>query len=102
MAERYSIGKGKFVENAKLKETNNVEMCFAPIMIPTLNRDEHLRRCINSLKKNSLAAETDIYISVDFPPNEKYQEGYDRVRKFLKEEFTTGFRNIFVYTRNKR
>lgn len=70
---------------------------YAPIMIPTLNRYEHLKRCIDSLKANPLAGKTDIYISVDFPPEKKYKEGYERIKKYLSEELNSGFKNIFVY-----
>lgn len=73
------------------------EECYAPILIPTLNRYEHLKRCIDSLLANPLASKTDIYISVDFPPDEKYQKGYERVKKYLTEELKSGFNNIFVY-----
>lgn len=60
-------------------------MVYAPVIIYTLNRDEHLRRCIESLKQDNMAKKTEIYISVDFPPSEKYIDGYERVKKYLKD-----------------
>lgn len=72
-------------------------MNCAPIIIPTLNRAEHLKECIESLKTSPLANETDLYISVDYPPNEQYVEGYEQVKKYVKEDLKGGFRNIYIY-----
>ena len=49
-------------------------MEYAPITITTLNRYEHFVRCIQSLENNGLAKETELFISVDFPPSDKYKE----------------------------
>lgn len=70
-------------------------MIYAPVLIPTLNRDRHLERCLNSLMKNSVAQETEVYVSVDFPPNEKYVEGYERVKKVLEKDYS-GFKKLYV------
>lgn len=65
-------------------------------MIPTLNRYEHLKKCIQSLQKNSLAAQTELFISLDFPPAEKYKEGYDQVKEYLQSGIT-GFKEVNIY-----
>lgn len=65
-------------------------------MIPTLNRCEHLKKCIQSLNNNSLAAQTELYISLDFPPAEKYKEGYDRVKEYLQSGIT-GFKEVHIF-----
>lgn len=70
-------------------------MIYAPVLIPTLNRDRHLERCLNSLMRNSVAQETEVYVSVDFPPNEKYVEGYERVRKVLEKDYS-GFKKMHI------
>lgn len=44
----------------------------APILIPTLNRYEHLKRCVESLAKNKLAKESELVIGLDYPP---FQQG---------------------------
>ena len=59
-------------------------MTYAPIIIPTLNRIEHLTRCIESLRKNRLADKTDLYIALDYPPSQKYEEGYEKVKAYLE------------------
>lgn len=69
---------------------------YAPIMITTCNRYEHLRKTIESLKECTHADKTDLFISVDFPPNEKYLEGYGKVKEYLKENIT-GFNNVTIY-----
>ena len=70
---------------------------YAPVIIPTLNRYHHLKRCLESLNNNELAENTDVYISVDFPPNQNYFEGYHEVISFLKSEFVPKFRNLVVF-----
>lgn len=59
-------------------------MKYAPIMITTLNRKTHLERCLLSLSKNTDADKTDVFVSVDYPPSKKYEEGYKAVIDFLK------------------
>ena len=57
---------------------------YAPVIVITLNRDQHLKRCLESLSENTGAEKTDIYIAVDYPPNAKYVKGYEKVVKYLK------------------
>ena len=73
-------------------------MVKAPILIPTLNRENHLKRCLDSLAANSMASETDIYISVDYPPSEKYEEGYKNVCRMLeKYDFSRFQSNTIIF-----
>lgn len=69
----------------------------APIIIPTLNRYEHLLRCIESLKKNTYANETEIYISLDYPPSDKYVEGYNKIHQYLKNNSVSGFKEMHIF-----
>jgi len=75
-------------------------MVYAPIVIPTLNRVEHLSRCLNSLKKSPLAMETDVYIGLDYPPSDKYREGYEKMKRFL-EQGIDGFKSVNVICRSE-
>ena len=71
---------------------------YAPIIIPTLNRKNHLQRCIRSLSENTGAEYTDLYISVDYPPSEKYFCGYNEVVEYLKTaDELNRFKNVFIY-----
>lgn len=69
------------------KNTTSGDMVYAPVLIPTLCRDEHLIRCIESLKRNTWAKYTDVYVAVDYPLNEKHWEGYRRVCAYLDGDF---------------
>lgn len=75
-------------------------MKYAPIIIPTLNRYEHLERLIQSLQKNGWAKYTELYISIDYPPAERYQAGYSRVCKYLAQA-PEGFKNVFIFKQTK-
>lgn len=82
---------------------NTIQVCnmiYAPVIIPTLNRDTHLKRCITSLQENSWAPLTELYISLDYPPTEKYLEGYRRVKAFL-EAGISGFKAVHIYMQEK-
>ena len=58
-------------------------MIYAPVVIPTLNRYEHLRQCLESLSNCTLAEETEVYVALDYPPLEKYVEGWQKTREYL-------------------
>lgn len=61
------------------------DMVYAPVMITTCNRYEHLQRCIESLKRNKYADKTELYISVDYPPNDNYREGWEKICQLLNK-----------------
>ena len=62
-------------------------MKYAPIIIPTLCRYEHFVRLIESLRRNTWAKYTDIYVGVDYPPSEKYKDGYKKICEYLEGDF---------------
>ena len=70
-------------------------MIYAPILIPTLNRIEHLKRCITALQNNPWAKYTLLIISVDYPPEEKYEGGYQKICSYLKEGIV-GFGDVRI------
>ena len=63
-------------------------MNYAPIIIPTLNRVDHLTKLLDSLRRNSLAQYTDVFIGLDYPPSSLYEEGYERMCKYLQNDFS--------------
>lgn len=69
---------------------------YMPILIPTLNRYEHLKRCVDSLQNNTGAECTELYISVDYPPDAKYIEGWKKVNEYV-DAGITGFANVYIY-----
>lgn len=52
-------------------------MNYAPIIIPTLNRNEHFRKCLESLEKCSGAENSEVFVALDFPPSDKYIDGWE-------------------------
>lgn len=63
------------------------KIVYAPILIPTLCRDEHLIRCVESLKRNGWARYTDVYIAVDYPKNDSHWTGYKKICDYLEGDF---------------
>lgn len=76
-------------------------MQFAPVLIPTLNRYEHLKKCLESLSRCTWAEETEVYVALDYPPSEKYVEGWKRNKEFLENCGDMGFKKLYVIERNE-
>lgn len=71
-------------------------MIYAPVIIPTLNRFDHLKQCLESLNKNHNADKTEVFVSVDYPPSEKYKEGYYQICEYLDNNYFS-FKELNVY-----
>lgn len=76
-------------------------MVYAPVVIPTLNRAEHLKRCLESLGRNTGADQTEVFVSVDYPPAEKYVEGYNRLKEMLQAMDFSCFKKIHIFYQEK-
>lgn len=74
-------------------------MVYAPVLVPTLCRDQHFIRCIESLKKNIWAENTVIYIALDYPSNENHWSGYNKILNYLGGDFSE-FSEFHVIKRN--
>lgn len=70
---------------------------YAPVLIPTLNRYDHFKRCIESLTHCTHADKTELIIGLDYPPSEKYVEGWEMISGFIQE--IIGFRKVTVIKR---
>lgn len=75
-------------------------MVYAPVTIPTLCRDKHFIRCIESLRRNPWAKYTEIYIGLDYPAKEDHWEGYRKISAYLEQSFPE-FRAVHVFRREK-
>ncbi len=73
-------------------------MNLAPVVLFVYNRPEHTRKTIESLLKNALAEQTDLYIYSDGAKNKDAEPLVKEVRQFIKE--ISGFKNIFVVERD--
>lgn len=71
----------------------------APVIIATLNRSEHFIRLMESLRRNSWAQYTDVYVGLDYPPSEEYVSGYNKICQYLTGNFSD-FANLYVIKRN--
>lgn len=69
---------------------------YAPVIIPTLCRYEHFVRCIESLKANSQAVYTELYIGLDFPCKPSHEEGYYKIKEYINSSLT-GFAKINIF-----
>lgn len=76
-------------------------MQYAPILIPTLNRYEHLKKCLESLSHCTWADQTEVYVALDYPPSEKYVEGWKKNKEFLENCGDMGFKKLHVIEREE-
>ena len=74
---------------------------YAPIYIPTLSRDAHFIRALESLKKNGWAKYTDVYIALDYPAKESHWEGYRKICEYLENGDFSAFAGFHVIKREK-
>lgn len=72
-------------------------MKYAPVIIPTLCRATHFIRLVESLKRNSWAKHTDIYIGLDYPPSEKYRKGWEEICNYLDNGDFSAFYSFTVF-----
>ena len=76
------------------------QMIYAPVIIPTLCRDQHFVRCIESLRRNPWAKYTDVYIGLDYPAKEAHWDGYRKISAYLEQPFPE-FHAVHIYRREK-
>lgn len=72
-------------------------MIYYPVIIPTLNRYEHFKRCVESLSRNTHANQTELIIGLDYPPLEKYREGYEKICEYVTQ--ISGFKKVTILKR---
>jgi len=75
-------------------------MKFAPVVIPTVSRFNHLKQCIESLAKCTWADRTDVYIALDYPGRDEDWDGYRRIRNYLEALGNPGFNSFNVIYRD--
>lgn len=80
-------------------DNSNKEMVYAPMIMPTLCRDKHFIRAIESLKVNTWAKFTTVYVAVDYPKSEKHWDGYKKICKYLEEGDFSAFKEFIIIKR---
>ena len=84
----------------KFMESYVDEEKYAPIVIGTMSRYSHFKECLESLRYNTYANNTDVYIGLDYPPNEKYVHGYNKIKEYLQQNFSE-FKSMNVIIRDR-
>ncbi|PSU31973.1 glycosyltransferase family 2 protein [Photobacterium phosphoreum] len=69
-------------------------MEYAPIIIGTYSRIEHLKRCVESLKKNRLAKKTILIIGIDYPIKDSHKLDNDSIKEYCKD--IIGFEKVII------
>lgn len=69
-------------------------MNYYPVFIPTLNRFEHFRKCVESLSKCTHADKTELIIGLDFPPSTEYIHGYYKIKEYVYQ--IQGFKSVTI------
>lgn len=79
-------------------------MIYAPVLIPTLNRYEHLKQCLESLSRCTWADKTEVYVALDYPPQDKwdkYAPGWEKNRDWLRSVGDMGFKKLHLIERER-
>jgi len=69
-------------------------MSFAPIALFAYNRPVHLRRAVESLLADELAAASDLYVFSDGPGSSAQDSAVAEVRRYARS--VSGFRSVYV------
>ncbi len=69
-------------------------MVLAPIVLFVYNRLSHTKQTVESLQKNYLADQSELFIFSDGPKNELDRQKVENVRKYLNS--INGFKNIVI------
>lgn len=72
---------------------------YAPVVIPTLCRYEHFKRCIESLSRCTGAEHTEVYVGLDYPAKDAHRDGYEKIREYLESCGNLGFKRLVVVKR---
>lgn len=74
-------------------------MKYSPILLFVFNRPNHVRRTVEALQKNTLAAESILYIYSDAARIPEQEEAVQEVRKYIHS--VNGFKEINIIERNE-
>jgi len=74
-------------------------MTLSPIVLFVYKRLWHTQQTVETLRKNELAGQSELYIYSDFPKDEKIKDQVAEVRKYLRK--IKGFKKIQIIERNR-
>ena len=79
-------------------DNNGYNIVKTAVLVPTLCRNIHLEKCLESLKKNPWAKYVDVYVGVDYPTKDSHWPGYREILKLMERDYSA-FRNFHLYIR---
>ena len=68
-----------------MSDHNGYKDVKTAVLVPTLCRNKHLEKCLDSLKKNPWAEYVDVYIGVDYPAKDSHWPGYREILKLVEK-----------------
>lgn len=74
-------------------------MTTSPILLFTYNRLQHTQRCLEALLKNTLAADSELFVYADAAKDEAGKEAVEEVRRYIHS--LQGFRTITIIERDE-
>lgn len=70
---------------------------YAPVIMLTMNRFEHFKRCIDSLSRCTGAEYTEVYLGIDYPSKPEYQDGHEKICEYI--DHIHGFKKLHIFKR---
>lgn len=71
-------------------------MVYAPVIVTVYDRLQHFKKCIEALKRNKLAAESELYVVSDAPGKPEHTLRIEQVRDYTRT--IAGFKKVrFVF-----
>ena len=74
-------------------------MTYYPVIVPTLCRFEKFKVLVESLLSCNEASKTELIIGLDYPPSEKYLDGWKQLKEFIPT--IQGFLNVICLEREE-
>ena len=71
----------------------------APVLLFVYNRPDHVKRTVEALQHNTLAAQSNLYVYSDGARDESQQAAVNEVRQFVRT--ITGFKSVIIIERPK-
>ena len=81
-----------------MEDNNKYKTIRTAILVPTLCRNKHLEKCLNSLMKNQWAQYVDLYIGLDYPAKDSHWPGYQEILKLMERDYSM-FRSFNLFKR---
>lgn len=72
---------------------------FYPVLIPTMNRFGHFKKCVESLSRCTHSDKTELVIGLDYPPSEEYIDGWTRIKEYIPS--IKGFKKVTILEAKK-